>query len=232
MNNSVKKTFLAFAAIACAAITSYAAPAKAVVIAGTGDDFTIDWVLAANQSDNDGGVTVPGTLSATASFDVAIFTSTQIKFNIVFENTTTLPQSTLTQARVTAFGIGVTPNPTSATFADDADGGFTGGEVQSPNQNFPGGFSNIDVCIKSGTACSGSGGGVDAGGSDSFMLTIFGDFSAGSVVLDPFPIKFQTNLGSLEFGGQIRVPEPTTLMLFGAGLLGLGAIARRRRRAA
>jgi len=217
-----------------------AQPSHAAFINDIGDDFAIDWFLDTTQNDNDGGMP-PIDLSAMASFDVVIFTASSVKLNISFSNTTVLSGAT-TEAGITTFGIGVSPNATSVTFADTADAGFTDAEIDS-NGNFPGGFKNIDICVFT-QGCSGGsqGSALAAGASDAFMLTIFGDFSNGGglgipgVTLDPFPVKFQTTQGSFEFGGTppppgITIPEPSSLALFGVGLLGLGMMRRRRQTA-
>ncbi|MFQ5773775.1 MAG: cistern family PEP-CTERM protein [Kiloniellaceae bacterium] len=203
-------------------------PGHAVLITGVNDDFTIDWFLGAGQSDNDGGPTSSIDLSATGTFDVAEFTGAYVKLNVTVENTTVL-SGAVTEAGITSFGMGTNPDATSVTFSDDPDGAFVDAEIQTGQQTFPAGFKQIDVCVFTQGCNGGSqGGALAAGASDSFMLTIFGDFSGGSVILEPFPIKFQTTEDSFGFGGSVKVSEPGSLVLLAVGLLVLGLVGRRR----
>ena len=110
------------------------------------------------------------------------------------------------------------------------------GTGSGPNQTFPGGFKNIDVCIFS-AGCSGGdvNSGLQAGSSDSLIINLTGNFdqngtAAGAVSLLDFPLKFQGTWGSFETPGQTkRVPEPGTLALLGIALLGISLTNRRRK---
>jgi hypothetical protein len=228
--------------VAAVGLMALANLAHATLITGTNSDFTVNWFLASGAADNDGNVNSnPFNLSANADFDVTTYSynfwtnQTDVVFNIKFTNTTVVPAGQ--NAGVTSFGLGVSPNLYDVDFSDSSDGGFINAIQQTGNQNFPGGFKNIDVCIFTQGCSGGSQGSAIAanGDSDTFwlILTFGGDVS--SIVLDPFPIKIQTSSGSYEFAGctqnctTTKVPEPGTLSLLGAGMVGLGLLRRRRR---
>jgi len=78
---------------------------------------------------------------------------TCITFNVHFSHTTVLSGAT-TEAGITTFGFGNNPNATTVSFTDNPDGAFAFAEVQDGQQNFPGGFKDIDVCIYN-QGCSG-----------------------------------------------------------------------------
>jgi hypothetical protein len=214
----------------------FSVSASAITINDTGDDFTITWLLSAGQNDNDGGAPTFD-LSAAANVDVTavdLDATGSITLLITLSNTT---PGNHPDARLTAFGMGVTPNATSVSFNDPqgSDGGMVNAALLGTN--FPGGFANIDVCTFGGPNCQGGGsGGVVPGTSDVFQLIIFGNFSGGNVALSPFPIKFQTDGGSFEFGGSEGggsggvIPEPGTVLLLGSGLIGIGLLQRRRQK--
>lgn len=237
MKRAYAKRLLGAAAVIGAA-TLFPVQGQAIVIDGSSavnDRFTIDWFVGAGHVD--GTQTTSIDLSASALFSVLeldLDADGSIKFNIDFANTTTL-SGTVALAEVTSFGIGVSPNATGVTFDDDDQDDFDNAKILDAAVSFPGGFEQIDVCVYA-QGCQGAalGNGLAAGASDSFMLTIAGDFSGGSLTLSPFPIKFQTSDGNFKFAGTesnaAEVPEPASLAIVGIGLLGLGWTAGRRRR--
>ena len=211
-------------------------PASAITLTTSDIDttFNVEWFLEAGGSDNDGGVTAPIDLSADASFTLRNFeenlnnsTEDRITLEVVFNNSTQLLGAT-TEAGITSFGFGVTPDAVGVTFSDSQDNdGFTAAEIiQNGQQNFPGGFKQIDVCVFT-TGCSGGsqGSALAAGTSDNFLLAVTGDFNSG-VTLSPFPVKFQTSQGSFEFAGTenniAEIPEPG--MVIALGLFTIGSL--------
>ena len=211
----------------------FAVPAGALTIDDINDDFTINWFLAKNGSDNDGGGTAPFDLKAKATFDVTAISNTSVTLLITLTNLTTPPPGQ--NSGITSFGIGVNPNATGVTFTDTPDAGFTKAVLQNGQQNYPGGFKQIDVCVFTNNQCSGGGQptALAAGASDTFTLVIAGAFTGHTVTLAPFPIKFQTSQGSFEFAGIEDInpaPEPGTVLLLSSGLIALGLTRWRKRR--
>jgi hypothetical protein len=181
------------------------------------------WLVPANTSN--GKETTPIALSASAILKVLNLTNNLLSLEITLFNNTTLPANNPNyRADIVSFGFGVTPNATGVTLAQSGNV-FNQAEVQSKNQNFPGGFKDIDVCVYAGQNCSGGGNaGLDAGASDTLRLNIAGNFgNTPSVTLSDLALKFQTDNGSFEPAG---VPEPLTIL--GSSMaLGFGTLLKR-----
>ena len=194
-----------------------AAPASATSIVVTGNtSFTVDWLYTATDPDLSGSATFTITNWNSSGFDLAVS-------NVM----NTMPASPSINARLTSFGIGLSPDAAGFTNVDNGDvfsWGFS---------NFPG-YQQVDLCGYGGNNCAGGGnGGLNQGQSvlpgDIMSITVSGIFSNG-VTFSPIPVKFQTDIGSFEFDGTVRtVPEPATLSLFGSGLA-LAAVGKFRRR--
>jgi hypothetical protein len=156
-----------------------------------GKSFSIDWRLP-EAGDRK-------TMSATGLFTVNSFTKDLLNLTVKLTNTT----ASSFQAALMSMGLGVSLDSAKASYT--SDGSKFDGMTSGAEQNFPGGFKNIDVCIFAANGCNGGNikQGVQSGGeSDTFTFNILGAFGAQpSVTLDSFAIKFQTQAGSFEFPG-------------------------------
>jgi hypothetical protein len=162
-------------------------------------------------------------LGATATFQVASFSAAQVLLDVTLAHTTDLADSGLANAAVLSMGFGVTPNVV-ATLAATGTVFDMVSHGSGPQQTFPGGFKQIDVCVFA-AGCSGGSisAGLAAGQADAFRISlapVAGDLSAG-LTLAFFPIKFQTSAGSFEPPGSLppSMPEPTSVLLYAAGIL-------------
>jgi len=195
------------------------------VLAGdVGDSFDVNWLVS------------DPALSATATFTVTSFSDSSVVLDITLDHTTDLVAAGLSNAAILSMGFGVDPDVVAALTSagsvfDTVDEG-SGGQ-----QSFPGGFKHVDVCIFA-AGCSGGSinDGLAAGDTDSFQISltpVSSDFSDGGVTLAFFPIKFQTSAGSFEPPGGLTppIPEPTSVLLYAAGVLVVGVGGQRLRKA-
>ena len=199
-------------------------------LTSAGQTFSVDWHYNSNTSSG-GSLSAP--LNAIGTFTVQSLSTTTLDLAATIDNTTVL-NSGLTQSYLMSLGIGSTPTG-SASLSTNGSVFNAVSPGNGPNETFPGGFKGINACIfNSGGGCAGQNinDGLSAGSSDSFVLALSGNFgNSPSITLSDFAVKFQTNEGSYEFGGNSisETPEPGTLVLFGtAFLLAVGPALRRR----
>ncbi|CAN5896899.1 hypothetical protein BH11PSE8_BH11PSE8_12520 [soil metagenome] len=178
------------------------------------------------------------TLSALAQFTLTSRTQTQAVFSVSIANNSSGPGTN----RLMSMGIDVvSPTLTSASGSGNWSAGV--------GQTLPS-FQTVDLCIYASNGCAGGNinNGLGEGLADLFTLTLAtaGDFTPGITFNSPFGVKFQDvgrSGNSYEFagdpctggqcgggggGGPNQIPEPTSLLLVGAALVGLAATTRRR----
>jgi hypothetical protein len=183
------------------------AMADAFTIANVTDDFSVIWSKS-----------VPGgQLTATGFFDVLAISSSEIQLQITVTNTM---NPSLHEA-VNSFGFNTNPAVTASYITTGAVFEGLGNDT-----NFPS-FQKIEVCVFAAQNCDGGAYPqlLQGGASDTVKLLLAGNFgSTPSLTLSAFPIKFQGDLGSFEFGGTpVVTPEPSSLLLFGSGIVGVAA---------
>ncbi|MEO1348112.1 MAG: cistern family PEP-CTERM protein [Cyanobacteria bacterium J06635_15] len=165
-----------------------------------GDSFIVDWLLPA-QGD------IPD-LSATAAITVAEFTDSRIILDVQITNQTTASF----QAALMSLGFGLAGVSSIDIVAIDGSTRTFDSVIINGNQNFPGGFKDINVCLFSSNNCSGGAvdNGLQAGEVDSVRLVLTGSFSLETgIVLQSFPMKFQTEAGSFELAGSFEASAET-----------------------
>ena len=158
-------------------------------------------------------------------------TSTDANISITLNNTSDPISGD--DPRVTIFGVSIADIDTGDPFnTTNAGGSFL---TFASASNFPG-FS-VDACATSGENCAAGGaGGIPAGSSDTFVLSVNGAFGETPLLtLNSFGIKIQGGPGvpaenSYELAGVPTVaPVPAALPLFLSALAGLGFFGWRRR---
>ena len=222
-----RAALLASAALAACA---FAGPASANIVQTGSPTFSITDTVPISVT---GG---PAPLTATLTFSNFVVGGGTASMQIAVANQTNA--ALFPSGRLTAFGFDTDPN---ATGVGDNSAIFS----TFLNTNFPS-FHVVDVCASTGPTCDGGGGSnLAPGASNIFTLTLTG-LPAGTTSLDlgangsgpeTFDFKWQTSIGSFEsscvFGGScgsVLIPEPMTLTVLGAGLLGLGLMRRRGQR--
>lgn len=193
-----------------------------------GSSFDVFW----NVPSGTGGLSRD--LSGNMTISINAFTADTLDLGITITNSTDISGNYT--ASILAFGFGVDPDatPTFLTAGSVFDGVGSG---QGGQQQFPGGFKQIDLCAFSQN-CSGGGVGgglVGGGASDSMAIRLTADtsgaFASGGglmTTLMAFPVKYQTDDGSFEPAGVAVVPVPAAVWLFVSGLMGLGITLRRK----
>lgn len=224
---------------------------------GTDTSFAIFWHLDAGIMNTD-GATTDVALDASSTWTMlnagTALADGYVDFSISIDHNTMLDfgiDPTM-NAAILSFAFGVDPNaiasfnfeapdasdPTNDGEATDMDV-FGSIENQTGQQNFPGGFKEMDVCIFS-AGCNGGNinTGLQAGDHDYNIMLRLDFLSAGFTngsyfEMLFFPMKFQSSFGSYELPGDtadpISTPTPQTVFLMLGGLSLIGFAFRRSR---
>jgi hypothetical protein len=208
-------------------------PTVGISSADIGQSFTMNWSLPASEPNANNTQNI----NSTGTFKVNSLNSNNLELQVTLTNTTVATY----QAALMSLGLGVAPDATATL----TQLGTKFNDVDVPTQqNFPGGFKDIDVCAYSANGCAGGNinQGLQSGGnSDTFILRIASNTLNGfgqnpEVTLSSFAVKYQTQDGSYEIpgnpggggGGSQPVPEPTTML----GLLAVGSLGFLKKKSA
>ncbi|WJY18304.1 cistern family PEP-CTERM protein [Alteriqipengyuania flavescens] len=210
-----------------------ATPALATPItldeSNVGESFTLSYGGFSDDRTIDG-------LGAEATFTLTGVTDHSFTFDYAVTNTTA---SGLT-SRISSFAFNTDPDIARAS----STGAFN---YTLTDSKYPNGIGNVDVCFKAArtNSCAGNRGGVSEGNTGTGSLTLnFADI-VDTISLSDFFVRYQSITGaghvssangagtptstSTSTTSGTTVPEPGMLGLFGAGLLGLGLMRRRRK---
>src|SRR5215831_16649010 len=205
---------LALITVAVAALTFAVTGSAHAVSISLGSSFT--WVFPSPVGNSH--------LHADATIMLFSLTSTTAILDITVHNTSS--GDTGFTDRLTALGFGVTPTPTASSSLAVS---FVSGTDAFTHADTPDAIPSIageNVCAFVGKNCSAGDAGLTAGLSDEFRITLSGAFS-GLTALDisNIGVKFTDCTGcSFEIAGVPRasVPEPSTLLLLGTAMMGIG----------
>ena len=220
----LRKFFFSLSAVAILAVVSATAHADPITVVGVGS----------------------GSFS-TASVD-CVFDSATNTFTFTITNTSNLTQPGSTST-ITGIGFDLPP---IGNASKDGLNGFTGSQAPSMSSTFdfsdgdlgnvPAGFNNVvlDFGFTTGPSGNFNGGspndGLAPGESASFIVSgaAFAGLT-GEEICNAIFVRFQNvpeagGSGGSDVGVASQVPEPSTMLLLGTALVGLGGVVRRRRK--
>lgn len=223
-----KMSHLLFASIMVLGVNLVTATSASATLLGVGDTVSVSFDCASGSPC--GGGNAPFDLSTELSMTLTsapVFDGS----NYLWDFNISILNDSAGQEYVDAIAFDVSPDATGATFLDD---GTLNWNVYT--QDKLAGSHVFDLCFtdSNNSQCNGGAGGtgLGMGDSDSMILQIATASDGGGMLdLSNFRIKWTGDYGSFETGGSHSVPEPSAAALMGLGLLMMGVVSLRRKKA-